>query len=158
VSIIFKGTVKKDWVDYNGHMADFAYGIVFSDAVTAFMDEIGVDEAYRKSTRCTVYTLDARITYLKECHEGQSFYVVHQVMDADTKRYHAFMRMVDDASGEDVAWSEQLLMHMQQADGALPKAKTFPEHVQSKVDHWRKAQRGNTIPEWVGSRIGIRRK
>ena len=57
--------VSKAWVDYNGHMGDFAYGIVFSDAATAYMDRIGIDAAYRSATEATLYTLDSRIGFLR---------------------------------------------------------------------------------------------
>jgi acyl-CoA thioester hydrolase len=155
---VFQGKVKSEWVDYNGHMGDFAYAIVFSDAVTAFMDEIGVTEAYRTTKLCTIYTLDLRIAYLKECHEGQSFHVLQQLLDADHKRYHAYFRMVDDATGEDLAWSEQLLMHMKQQKDGPPRSMPFPPSVREKVDARMAEQRGLARPEWVGSPIGIRRK
>lgn len=155
---IFEGEVKFAWVDYNGHMGDFAYSIVFSDAITAFMDLIGVDEVYRTSTQRTIYTLDMRIAYLQECHKGQRFYVEQQLLDKDHKRYHTFMRMVDAVSGEVLAVSEQLLMHMQQTDGSAPKAVNFDDAVQAKLNGYFEAQRAMPKPDWVGSVIGIRRK
>ena len=58
--------VRPEWVDYNGHMGDFAYAIAFSQTVTAFMDAIGIDRAYRDATSATLYTLDMRIGYQRE--------------------------------------------------------------------------------------------
>jgi acyl-CoA thioester hydrolase len=153
-TLLLSGTVKTDWVDYNGHMGDYAYGIVFSDAVTAFMDVIGVDAPYRARTKCTIYTLEMRIAYLKECHSGQRFHVLQQIVDHDHKRYHGFLRMVDDVTGEDLAWCEQLLMHMQQS--APPKAVIYPPDVQAKLDAIAGPQRALPKPDWVGRVIGIR--
>ncbi len=58
---IYRTTVSPSWIDYNGHMGDYAYGIVFSDAATAYMDRIGVDTPYREANNATLYTLDSRI-------------------------------------------------------------------------------------------------
>ena len=157
-TLLLRGSVKSDWVDYNGHMADYAYGIVFSDGITAFMDLIGVDEKYRQSTKCTIYTLDVRISYLKECHLGQRFRLVQKILDSDAKRYHAFNRLIDEESGIDVAWCEQLAMHMQQAEGGEPKSKAFPSYIQQKLENFGTQQRDQQIPDWVGGTINIRRK
>ena len=157
-TLLLRGSVKSDWVDYNGHMADYAYGIVFSDGITAFMDLIGVDKKYRLSTKCTMYTLDVRISYLKECHLGQRFRLVQKILDSDAKRYHAFNRLIDEKSGIDVAWCEQLAMHMQQAEGGEPKSKAFPSYIQQNLENLGTRQRDLQIPDWVGGTINIRRK
>jgi acyl-CoA thioester hydrolase len=157
-TLLLHGSVKAEWVDYNGHMGDFAYGIVFSDAVTAFMDLIGIDEIYRVQKKCTIYTLEARIAYLKECHEGQEFKVYQQLLDLDDKKCHVFQRMIEASSGEELAFSEQLLMHMQQSPGALPKAAKFPDAIKATLDAIMQKQSIMAVPDWVGRRIGIRRR
>ena len=40
-------TVKPEWTDYNGHMTESAYLLVFGDSSDAFFRFIGIDEAYR---------------------------------------------------------------------------------------------------------------
>jgi acyl-CoA thioester hydrolase len=155
---VLQGEVKQEWVDYNGHMGDYAYAIVFSDAVTAFMDLIGIDEAYRTQTLRTIYTLEMRIAYVKECHAGQMFRCQLQMIDVDAKRCHVFCRMIDAASGEDLAWSEQLLMHMQQSADGAPRALEFPPVVKARVDGLMSQHAGLARPDWVGKVIGIRRK
>jgi acyl-CoA thioester hydrolase len=155
---VYSGSVHPDWIDYNGHMGDYAYAIIFSDALTSFMDMIGVDSAYRSHTACTIYTLEIRIAYLNECHLGQKFHVLQQLLDIDTKRFHAFLRMIDSETGQDLAICEQLLMHMQQSPGEPPRAKDFPKNVAEKLALHRHKEAGLEVPEWVGSRVGIRRK
>ncbi|MCV2869292.1 hypothetical protein OEW28_11720 [Defluviimonas sp. WL0002] len=51
----YRTSVRPEWIDYNGHMQDAYYGLVFSHAVDAFQDEVGFDAAYRKATGCTTY-------------------------------------------------------------------------------------------------------
>ena len=45
---VYATTVAGDWIDYNGHMNDAAYALVFSRSVDALMDRIGLDAAARK--------------------------------------------------------------------------------------------------------------
>jgi acyl-CoA thioester hydrolase len=158
LTVLMDASVKSDWVDYNGHMGDYAYGIVFSDAITAFMDMIGVDAAYRASTRCTLYTLEMRIAYLKECHTGQEFRVVQQIVDHDSKRFHAFQIMSDRKTGEALAWCEQLLMHMKQSASTPPKSVAFPETILATLNSIAEPQEKMPRPDWVGKPMGIRRR
>ena len=37
--------VQSDWIDYNGHMQDAYYGLVFSHGVDALLEEVGFDRA-----------------------------------------------------------------------------------------------------------------
>ena len=47
---LYATAVASDWIDYNGHMNDAAYALVFSRSVDALMDRIGLDAAARKRT------------------------------------------------------------------------------------------------------------
>ena len=67
---VYETDVAADWVDYNGHMNDAAYALVFSRAVDALMDRIGLDAAARKASRRTLYTLQMMLHYLQEAREG----------------------------------------------------------------------------------------
>ena len=122
-----KTRVGREWVDYNGHMADFAYAIAFSETMTAYMDEIGLDAAYRAATSATLYTLDMRTGYLRECHQGDALSLTLHVLEADAKRLHAYLEM-HNAAGTLLAWNEQVLLHVSQAGGQA-KAAAFPAEV-----------------------------
>lgn len=124
-SFAWAETVGPDWVDYNGHMGDFAYAIAFSQTVTAYMEFIGLDEAYREKTAATLYTLDLRIGYRRECHEGTALQLTLHVLAADAKRVHLYLEM-HDAEGTLLAWNEQVLLHVTRASGT-PKASSFPD-------------------------------
>ncbi len=130
-SFIRAARVGREWVDYNGHMADFAYAIAFSETMTAYMDEIGLDAAYRAATSGTLYTLDMRIAYLRECHEDDALTLSLHVLEADSKRLHAYLEM-HDAGGALLAWNEQILLHVSQA-GGQPKAAAFPAEVAARL-------------------------
>ena len=50
--------VRPEWIDYNGHMKLAYYLLAFDHACDAFLDYIGMDEAYRARTGGT--TLDRK--------------------------------------------------------------------------------------------------
>lgn len=153
--IALRRQVPKEWVDYNGHMGDFAYGIAFSDAVSAYMDRIGVDAAYRDSTGGTLYTLDFRIGFLRECHLGDPLEVELVLLAADQKRLHVLLRLRG-KEGRELALCEQVLMHVGRASGT-PRAEAFPENVAAIVEEDRAAHAALPRPEWLERRIGLPR-
>lgn len=150
---ILADRVRPEWVDYNGHMGDFAYGIVFSNAATAYMERLGLDAHYRAAQDATLYTLDSRIGYLSECHEGAALSVELVVLAADAKRMHILMRLTD-AAGAALALCEQVLMHVSRA-GRIPRAAPLPAHVQLRLDADAAAHANLERPAWLDMRIGI---
>ncbi len=153
---IYRTTVSPSWIDYNGHMGDYAYGIVFSDAATAYMDRIGVDTPYREANNATLYTLDSRIGYLKECHVDETLNVVLSVLDADRKRMHLFMRMLNEA-GQETALCEQVLMHVSRASGA-PRASDMPDLAQQKLLADLELSKTAIKSDWLVHPMGLQRK
>ena len=153
---IYGTRVASEWSDYNGHMADYAYGIVFSHAATAYMERIGIDTAYREATNATLYTLDSRIGYLKECHVNEALNVEVSILDADYKRMHVFMRLFN-ANGETLALCEQLLMHVSRAN-EVPRAVDLPQEALEFVLADMEYSKTMEKPEWIKGRVGLRRK
>ena len=46
---IYTDTVKPEWTDYNGHLRDAFYMLIYSLATDAFMDRIGLDDTARRA-------------------------------------------------------------------------------------------------------------
>ena len=113
---VLETTVVSDWVDYNGHMNDAAYAIVFSRSVDALMDRVGLDAAARKRTGQTLFTLQMMLHYFKEAKEGDALAVSCQLLEHDDKRMRVWLDMTA-PGGERVAASEQLLISVAQSDG-----------------------------------------
>ena len=89
---VLETIVASDWVDYNGHMNDAAYAIVFSRSVDALMDRVGLDAAVRKRTGQTLFTLQMMLHYFKEAREGDTLAVSFQVLEHDDKRMRSLAR------------------------------------------------------------------
>ena len=59
-------SVDPAWIDYNNHLRDGFYAVMASASIDALMDELGLDEAYRQRTLCTLYTLEMHLRFLRE--------------------------------------------------------------------------------------------
>jgi acyl-CoA thioester hydrolase len=150
----FQSNVKHDWVDYNGHMNDAAYAQVFSLAVDAFMDFIGLAEAAREKHAYTIFTLETHLCYLQEANEGESLKVSVQLLDVDDKRLHVFF-MMKNIDGDIIATSEQMLMGIDTKEG---KAASFPSEIAVTIEKLFRADGKLEHPKQVGRKIGIRRR
>ncbi|WP_342512450.1 thioesterase family protein [Sporosarcina sp. FSL K6-1522] len=149
----YQTDVAADWVDYNGHMNDAAYALVFSHAVDAFMDYMGLHEAAREAFSYTIFTLETHICYLLEAHKGEQLDVTVQLIDADAKRLHVFF-MMKNRAGDLVATSEQMLMGIDTAQG---KSAPFPPAIAAFIASIAEADQQLEMPKQVGRSIGIRR-
>ena len=81
-------TVRAEWIDYNGHMSEAFYVLVFGNATDALYDHIGLDAAYRAASGCSAYTVEAHIHYLHEVAPGSALRCETRVLWFDAKRLH----------------------------------------------------------------------
>ncbi len=149
---ILETRVAPAWVDYNGHMNDAEYARVFSLAVEALMDRIGLDAEGRRRHGYTIYTLETHLCYRREAHEGQPLEVAVSLLDRDAKRLHVFFELYD-AEGNLLATSEQMLMGMNRESG---RPDAFPAPVAEALAALPHAETG-AWPELAGRTIAIRR-
>lgn len=126
-AVVYRRTVTGEWLAGDGRMAPFAFNLAFSWATDDFFALYGLTPAYRDQTLCTIYTLEARTTFLKDCHDGEAIHVDCQLLDLDPKRTHLLLTMYRDDSGEAVSRQEALIMHMRRDPGAQPVGAPFPE-------------------------------
>lgn len=144
--------VKTEWIDYNGHMSEAYYVLVFGFATDELLAIIGVDEAYREANQCSVYTLEAHINYLLEVPEGVAIRVVTQLLARDHKRMHVYHRMVREDSGDTVATTELMLMYIDMASG---RSCNFPPTIEANVSALATRHAGLDAPEYAGRVIRL---
>jgi acyl-CoA thioester hydrolase len=92
---LHRDTIRPDWVDYNGHMNEAYYVLIFGDATDAFYDHVGLDGRFRAEHNVSVYTVESHIRYLAEGHEGDQLAVETRLLDFDAKRlrlHHSMQR------------------------------------------------------------------
>jgi acyl-CoA thioester hydrolase len=129
---VYRATIERDWIDYNGHLRDAYYGLAASYAVDDLMDYLGLDAAYRASTHCTLYSLEMHIHFLHEIKESDDLKIITAVLDFDRKRIHLGCTFVCSRLGEPAATADMLLLHVHQ--GEKPATAPFPEHVMAKLN------------------------
>jgi acyl-CoA thioester hydrolase len=153
---LFRTTVANEWLDYNGHMNDAAYAIVFSRSVDALMDRIGLDAAARKRTGQTLFTLQMMLHYFKEAKEGQPLAVSCQLIEHDEKRIRVWLEMTD-AGGEPLAASEQLLLSVAQGPDP-PRAAPWTFETLAALDALQRLHGSLARPPQAGAGIALKRR
>jgi acyl-CoA thioester hydrolase len=113
-------------VDFNGHLRDGYYMVLFSSAVDALMDLAGLDEAGRKATGQSWFTLEAHINYLHEVKQGAAVEVRLQMLGLDAKRLHVALSLYAAGGTQLLALTEQMLLNV---DMAGPRATAFAPRV-----------------------------
>ena len=152
---VLEATVVSEWVDYNGHMNDAAYAIVFSRSIDALMDRVGLDAAARKRTGQSLFTLKMMLHYFKEGREGDAFSVSCHLLEHDDKRMRVWLDMTT-PSGERLAASEQLLISVAQGEGST-RAVPWSFETKAALEALMKAQSGLPHPPEAGAGVALKR-
>ena len=64
--VVWREPVQDAWIDYNGHLSEPYYVLVFGHATDAVMDVVGLGPAYRETHDASLYTVEAHVRYLDE--------------------------------------------------------------------------------------------
>lgn len=153
---LHRAIVRKEWVDYNGHLNDAYYMVIFSKATDAFMDYIGMDDAARQSTNTSLFTLEGHINYLLEVKEGESVEIRTRLVRHDAKRLQLYHEMFRPGYGDPVAAAEFMLLHVDTAGGA--KSAPFRPEIAAKLQEIQTMQDGLPPSTYSSRTIGLKPK
>ena len=64
--LVWSEDVRPEWIDYNGHLSEAYYVLVFGHATDAVMAALGMTPPYLVDTGTSLYTLEAHVRYLDE--------------------------------------------------------------------------------------------
>ena len=128
---LYSTVIPPDWVDYNGHLRDAYYLVIYSLGGDALIDYIGLDAQQRQARRRSIYTLETHVNYLREVKEGMRVHIESRVLGHDTKRMHVYFEMFIEQSDEPVSASEQMWLHV---DVGGPCAAPFDPDVLACLD------------------------
>ena len=147
---VHQAVVQPEWIDYNNHMNDGYYVVAFTWATDAVQDHVGLDAAYRERTNCSIYTVEAHVTYLREVKVDTNLTFESYVLGVDEKRLHLFHSMFNADEGYLAATHELMLLHVDQTIG---RTAPMPEDIVSKLRVLRDEHTQLDLPEQVGSTI-----
>ncbi|MDF3935666.1 thioesterase family protein [Pseudomonas citronellolis] len=149
----YETPVLAEWTDYNGHLRDAFYLLIFSYATDALMDHLGLDSAGREASGNSLFTLEVHLNYLHEVKQGEPVEVRTQLLAHDRKRLHIHHTLHRPGEDAPLAASEQMLLHVSLVGGA--HSAPFEGVVLERVLALAEAHRALPRPEHVGRVIGL---
>jgi acyl-CoA thioester hydrolase len=148
--------VAPEWTDYNGHLSEWAYLLVFGDSSDAFFRFFGVDEAYRAAGQ-SLFTAETHLRNLREARTGDRLRLTLQVLGVDAKRLHVVHEMYGaggdrDDPGRPLATGEQMLLHV---DTEAGRVTPFPAEIGDRLRQIKAAHEALPVPPYVGHAMTI---
>ena len=144
--------ILEEWVDYNGHLRDAFYLLIFSYATDALMDRLGLDSQNREASGHSLFTLEVHLNYLHEVKLGAQVEVRTQLIGHDKKRLHVYHSLHRVGEARELAGNEQMLLHV---DLAGPRSAPFSEAVAQRLAMLSAEQADLPRPALLGRVIGL---
>ncbi|MCF5054054.1 thioesterase [Pseudomonas syringae] len=144
--------VQPDWVDYNGHLRDAFYLLIFSYATDALMDRLGLDSENREASGHSLFTLELHLNYLHEVKLGAEVEVHTQLIAHDAKRLHLYHSLHWVGDAKELAGNEQMLLHV---DLAGPHSAPFTQATLARLAAISTEQSDLPRPALLGRVIGL---
>lgn len=143
--------VAAEWTDYNAHLSEWAYLLVFGDSADAFFRFFGVDDAYRAGGR-SLFTAETHLRHLGEARAGDRLRLTLQVLGVDAKRLHIAHEMFGAEGGGLLATAEQMLLHV---DTGAGRVTPFPAGIGDRLRQIRAAHAALPVPPYIGRVMAI---
>ncbi len=141
----YRVTPGSDWIDYNGHLTEWAYARVFADGIDHALVELGFGPEYRDTERGTFYTVETHLRFLREIPPGVDLLAQTTVVGVDPKRLHFAEVLTPDGHDWEAATFESLLLHV---DTDTTRVKPMPDWFLDRAG----AERVDA-PDWLGRSI-----
>jgi acyl-CoA thioester hydrolase len=149
-AILHRARVRPEWLDYNGHLNEAYYLLIFSHATDALLDAIGMGDEARRREGVTIFTLETHLCYLREVGPGETVEVEVRVLGLDAKRAHLFHEMRRAAEPE--ATAEMVILHV---DARTRRAAPFRPGVLERLETLRGLDAARPRPAQAGRTVGL---
>jgi acyl-CoA thioester hydrolase len=133
------------WIDYNGHLSEAYYVLVFGHATDAVMVQLGMTPAYLTRTGTSLYTLEAHVRYLDQVLPNARLEVRSSVIGVTGKLLWLWHEMWSD--GRLRASEEVLAVHV---DSRAGRSSPFPDELRLRAEALRVPP-----PEHASRRISV---
>lgn len=108
----FTGEVLPEWGDYNDHLNEGYYGVIFGHASDGLLELLGFGPEYRQSFGGTFYTVETQIRFEAEIALGEPITVETTLLGADPKRLHYWHELRVVGAPARSATQEGLMLHV----------------------------------------------
>ena len=150
--VTYKTAVQHDWVDYNGHLRDAFYLLIFSYATDALMDRLCMDSNNREASGHSLFTLELHLNYLHEVKLDAEVEVRTQIIGHDQKRLHLYHSLHLAGGDKELAGNEQMLLHV---DLAGPRSAPFTPDTLDRLQAIVAEQADLPAPAYIGRVIAL---
>jgi acyl-CoA thioester hydrolase len=147
--------VEEAWVDYNGHLNQAYYNVLFDRAIDDALLPAGLGPDYVALRNATYMTVESHLCYVRELFRTDPVRVASRVLDVDEKRLHLFCELQHAHDGWLACTSEWMFLHI---DMGARRTAPWPPDVRERLDAMKAAALPLPRPERAGRHIGIVRK
>ncbi len=148
--------VKKEWIDYNGHMNVAYYTLAFDNSLDDFLETIlEIGPTFVNKEKQGPYSLQANYHYLDELILGEKFFVKIYIIDSDKKKVHIVLEMIEFKTKRQVAVCETLLINV---DLNIRKSVNYGPDVIKKIEQYEATCSEIQLPLQIGKSIKIIKK
>src|SRR5271169_80036 len=84
----YRGEVRTEWIDLNGHMNLAYYTVLFDYATDLLFDTIGIGRDYKRDTNHGTFVAESHNLYEHELLVDERVRIASQIIGADSKRLH----------------------------------------------------------------------
>ena len=151
-TFVCDGVVKPEWIDFNGHMNVAYYVHAFDLGIDGLWDKFVITETYVDAGRGSTFAVENHVTWQKELHEGERYWVTSQILAYDEKRIHQFQRMYHAEKRFLAATAEWMNLHV---DLGARRVSPWPDDVLDAIGKFADAQAGQDRPPEAGKRMSV---
>jgi acyl-CoA thioester hydrolase len=145
--------VRKEWIDYNGHMNVGYYHVAFDAAADLFFDFLGLTAAFRALHGASTFALESHLNFLREVKEGDWLQFEARLIDFDAKRIHFYLEMMHADEGYVAASYESLSAYVSMA---TRRTATMPAELVDRMAAVKTAHATLPRPWQLGHTISVR--
>lgn len=145
-------TVKREWLDYNGHLNMAYYNVLFDTALDETCTLLGLGPDYVASRNASYFTAEVHVCYLRELKEGDPVRTTVRILGFDDKRVHLYQELYHAEEGFLSATSEQMALHV---DMGARKVAPWPDDIAARLAEAHKAHAELGQPARSGRRIAL---
>ena len=87
---LYRVRVRPDWIDYNDHLVDPDYLMIFCNATDALREHLGLGRNESTSNGHDLSTQETHLNYLREIKVGLEAWVETRILGHDESRLHVF--------------------------------------------------------------------
>lgn len=85
-----------EWFDYNGHLTDWAYARVLSEANERVLERLDLSADYLQRSGCSLFTVEVTLAYAAEVVAGDHLRARSRVADVSTRSLLLVTELVRD--------------------------------------------------------------